>query len=710
MTEQTVKNRGWVKNAAIIFLSVMLALTFFSNTILNYSLPEVSGQYVNPGEINASIRGSGTVAANMSYNVVLDETREIKSVLVKQGDVVTAGQPMILLEDSESAELKTATDTLESMKLDYARALVDAEPGLDNLELRNMREDLQKAIEKREKIGELTAMLEQCKANTKAAQKNVNALTKLIEDINEELAELKVDGKLTDPQLKAKQQSLNLAQQTLDAANESYEAAKAAEEELSAGTTVETAQKAVDALERTVENLEQDLDYLRQDQTALENKASLYRQLKAIYDSAVEQYSAAQAAVDDLEEQLEASPGDAGLQAQLEAAREDLDFAKVQMNQAQTNLNGVTAVTDAELTAMSRSIESKRRELQQAEEDLADARENLSDAKADAQDLKEAKSKTASAKQWVNACQSNVNSAKSILEGALNARKEVLENQLDTTNVQLDAAKDALTEAQEAQEEAAGKNSQTVEQADAAILEQQRSLEKQLLTLSQKSELSDLSLADSKRKIEAQEKLVEDLRASSVDANITAQYGGIISSLSCVAGDTVNAGTTLASIEVADKGYTVSFTVTQEQSRKVRVGDTAKVSNWWNPDLQVVLKAIKNDPTGAGQNKQLTFDVTGGGVEVGQTLNLSIGERSAYYDVIVPNSAVREDSNGTFILVAEAKSTPLGNRYTATRYDVSVLAKDDQNSAVSGLYGGEYVITASTKPVDAKSQVRLVDK
>ena len=34
--------REWVKNIIIVFLLVMLLLTFFSNTIMNYSLPEVS--------------------------------------------------------------------------------------------------------------------------------------------------------------------------------------------------------------------------------------------------------------------------------------------------------------------------------------------------------------------------------------------------------------------------------------------------------------------------------------------------------------------------------------------------------------------------------------------------------------------------------------------------------------------------------------------
>ena len=51
--KETKKKREWVKNAAIVFLSIMLVLTFFSNTIMNYSLPEVATQYVQRGTITA---------------------------------------------------------------------------------------------------------------------------------------------------------------------------------------------------------------------------------------------------------------------------------------------------------------------------------------------------------------------------------------------------------------------------------------------------------------------------------------------------------------------------------------------------------------------------------------------------------------------------------------------------------------------------------
>ena len=61
MNENTTKRREWVKNAAIIFLSVLLVLTFFSNTIMNYSLPEVATQYVQSSSITAKVRGTGTI-------------------------------------------------------------------------------------------------------------------------------------------------------------------------------------------------------------------------------------------------------------------------------------------------------------------------------------------------------------------------------------------------------------------------------------------------------------------------------------------------------------------------------------------------------------------------------------------------------------------------------------------------------------------------
>jgi len=80
-----------IKNITIIFLLVMLILTFFSNTIMNYSLVEVSTQQVTSGQITSKVRGSGSVEASESYSVTIEETRKIATVNVKKDAVYLRG-------------------------------------------------------------------------------------------------------------------------------------------------------------------------------------------------------------------------------------------------------------------------------------------------------------------------------------------------------------------------------------------------------------------------------------------------------------------------------------------------------------------------------------------------------------------------------------------------------------------------------------------
>ena len=114
--QEKPKNREWVKNAAIIFLAVLLVLTFFSNTIMNRSLPEVATQYVTNGSIVARVRGTGTVIANGSHQVKATGTREIRSVLVKAGQEVQPGDVLFTLGAGSSADIEAAEEKLRSLQ------------------------------------------------------------------------------------------------------------------------------------------------------------------------------------------------------------------------------------------------------------------------------------------------------------------------------------------------------------------------------------------------------------------------------------------------------------------------------------------------------------------------------------------------------------------------------------------------------------------
>ena len=189
-----------------------------------------------------------------------------------------------------------------------------------------------------------------------------------------------------------------------------------------------------------------------------------------------------------------------------------------------------------------------------------------------------------------------------------------------------------------------------------------------------------------------------------------ANVNGVVTAITCSAGDTVTKDTVVCTIEVPDMGHTLSFSVTNDQAQRLRVGDTATVSNYyWGKEIVATLTTIRTDPKNPQTNKELTFDLSGD-VTSGSELTISVGQKSQNYEIIIPNSAIRTDSNGSYVLTVEAKNSPLGNRYIAQRVDIEVVAADDVNSAVTGdLSYGDFVITTSNKPVQKGDQVRMAD-
>ena len=334
--------------------------------------------------------------------------------------------------------------------------------------------------------------------------------------------------------------------------------------------------------------------------------------------------------------------------------------------------------------------ESLQTQIRQKRQEISDAEETLSDTK---HQLKQAKKDLA-------AKQDELSSA----DWDLTALKDRQEQQTEAIAAFQETYDDlkARSDSYESLKTAVDSAETALEDALFALAEQKKNDSKQ-------SAKDQLNLQAQKEEIAKLEKEVAERKENAVGAEVTAKTAGTVSTISAVAGREVAAGTALATIEVVDRGYTLKFSVTKEQAQKVRLGDKAEISNyWWGSGIDATLTQIMPDSANPSTNKLLVFTLTGE-VSSGDNLNLSIGQKSANYDAVIPSSAVRSDSNGTFVLVLTAKSTPLGNRYTATRVDVKVLAQDDTKSAVSGLTYGDFVITTSSKPLDAGMQVRMVD-
>ena len=222
-------------------------------------------------------------------------------------------------------------------------------------------------------------------------------------------------------------------------------------------------------------------------------------------------------------------------------------------------------------------------------------------------------------------------------------------------------------------------------------------------------QLNDLDLQSTRLELQKLQEQVDKLKTDTVSTEITAPVAGTISAINVSAGKEATPGVPMATIDVVDRGYTMKISVTNDQAKQIKVGDTANVTNYyWGSDLEAVVEAITADPANPGKGKLVVFRITGD-VDPGTNLTLSIGQRSAYSDTVVPKSALRSDANGDFVLVITEKKTPLGPRYIATRADVQILAQDDTSAAVSGLVSGDFVITTSSRPLSAGTQVRLVE-
>ena len=218
-----------------------------------------------------------------------------------------------------------------------------------------------------------------------------------------------------------------------------------------------------------------------------------------------------------------------------------------------------------------------------------------------------------------------------------------------------------------------------------------------------------LDLSDLSRQIEEQKKKIEELSGGEGN-QVLAKVSGTVQSVECTAGDTVLKDNPLCVIEVPDMGYSMAVSVTSDQASRLHVGDSATISNYyWGREITATLSTIRVDPKDPQNKKLLTFDISGD-VSAGAELTVSIGQRSANYDWVVPKSALHSDSGGSFIYKVESKNSPLGNRYIARRVNVEILAQDDTSVAVTGDLGwGDYVITTSSAPVKNGDMVRLAD-
>jgi len=607
------RRKDAIKNFAIVFLVIMLVLTFFSNTIMNYSLPQVAVQYMESGTITTTIRGTGTVESGDPYNVMVNESRTVSSITCRVGQEVRQGDLLFSLSGEDSDELVAAMDALEAAQKAYDDELLsDA-----------VTAAIMASASTNISIDQYRSQITTAQNAQNEAQLNVDKQQEVVNNLEYQLAATQSSYSPST--------AYNNAKAKLDKAYSDYNTALTEKNKLDEANSAVSdaldvwndAIKTRDDLSTEIANKEPDVNAAKADYdtknddpsidaSVKEDARVLYTTLKAEYDALVTQKNEAEEAI----------------------------------TTAQTSYNDVLAA-NATILANEASINSdynsKKTAYEQAKIEL----------------------------EQIEANQGAGTVANSDTVNSLNAQLTTAKNELSRLTTILDEKKQAVN-----------------------------NLVTDISLIRTLNALSDAV-------VEAQKK-VDKLTTSTAAKDVTSPINGTILSVYIVSGKKTDPSNACVVIQPEGQSFTMSFTVTNDEAKTISIGANATVANsWWYNDVTGYVESIRPDTASPNTSKLVTLNLSGS-LTSGQSLTMTIDSRTSNYDCIVPNSAIHEDNNGKFILVVESKSSPLGNRYFAVRYDVQVLASDDTKSAVkAGLEGFEYVVTTSSKPISAGDQVRL---
>lgn len=759
MSRDSESRRAWIKNVAIIFLVVLLLLTFFSNTILNYTLPEVSAQYAKYGSITSSVKVDGTVKANESYNVIYEadqaeaengtvQSRKVVSVYVKEGDTVTMDSPILSLQGGASDQLKTVQEEYDKLKREYDLALL--QDTVDGLQSSKTLSDAAQAVEDQKKtLAELkeeynavlggvdtTSIIE---ARIDVLEEEIADLTDLISEQNSKITE--IEGKIKSAESIIEEdvlstltvaEKLAIAEEDYAAVEQSYNTLSAEVKNLKAELDriqsssgdiekANTLTNEIKTLEDQLYSLEKEYDRNKEDffdevYAIIDNYKDLYYEAETAYysyeatgDEAADEVAREKLriAMEEAEENWrEADRWEideiAALQKTYDRSQEDLldqiDSLEHQISDAYDKLDivGLPEVDDVIDYATTYDLAEAQRKYDEANTELTEITTKYEEAKTKVESLRKQNTASGTVTEYT------------LLLETYEADLDSLEAQLKQKNKDLEAKQKELSKTETPADP--DELLKQIETAEATIKDLEAQLEITKATETQSDKSTEFERADQVKKLAELEAKIEEYKNAPENTDVKAPIAGRIVSIDVVPGDTVTSGQTVARIEIADKGYICEISMASEEARKIQVGAECSISNsWWYSNVSASVTQIRSDPQSQGKNRIVVITVTGDVYE-GQNLSFTIGDRNQSYDCVLPNSAIREDNDGKFVLTVTSKKTPLGVRYTAVRCNIEVIASDSTNSAVSGLYGSEFVITSATSPISDKQQVRLADE
>ncbi|MBR5358128.1 MAG: HlyD family efflux transporter periplasmic adaptor subunit [Clostridiales bacterium] len=215
---------------------------------------------------------------------------------------------------------------------------------------------------------------------------------------------------------------------------------------------------------------------------------------------------------------------------------------------------------------------------------------------------------------------------------------------------------------------------------------------------------------DRDKSIEELETKIADLEAKIAQTEIKAPADGYVYNITIEEGSVMDKNQTIAYIiPVDDRQCTATFTFPSDVAARLSIGDEMDVTMGYVDSCTII--NIKPDPDNPREYKQVKCSINDMYAFPGESITVRADKSNKDYDCVIPSSAVNKDNSGYFVYQIIGSSSPLGDKYTVKRVDVTVQDDDGTYAAISGdkLDKDAMIVVRSEKPLEDGERVRLED-
>lgn len=226
-------------------------------------------------------------------------------------------------------------------------------------------------------------------------------------------------------------------------------------------------------------------------------------------------------------------------------------------------------------------------------------------------------------------------------------------------------------------------------------------VEKELSLADLKNNSNDLEIRTQQLAVEEKENNVKELKDNLSKYYIYAPFDGIITSVSFVKGDTINSGTSVASL--ITKTNVANINLNEIDIVKVKLGQKTFITFDAIDNLIVEGVVSYIDATGTvnqgvvSYNVKIAFDSKDERIKPGMSMSASINIESANNVLVISSNAIKTQPNGKFVDVL------LDDGTTERRKIETGISDDILTEIKSGLNEGEKILISQTSNINTQN-------